>query len=609
MSIKKTPILYNLFFVIGLLFSIFYIQNKMSQVKEQDYRNEVSRVNIYIKNLIKNHQKSSMAIAITLADSINIKELKNPKKFPSFQKKLYLISEQLRKNNNYKKFWIQIVDNRGISLVRSWTQKHNDSLLKARKDIVEMIKNPRQFSNITVGKFSTAFKAMIPIYDKNNHYIASLEISTHFDSLIKELKTIGFETTLLVDKKYKKNLTHSLTKFFIDDYYVANKNFNRHILSFIKTVGIEYILSLKSYIIANNNLLIVYHIHDIYGEEMDYLILTKNKNLLNFQSLKFFVQSLKYILSTILLLLVTLILFLYYQRQSTEKQKLYFKNILDSTSDIIIISNIDKIIDVNRSFFNFFSNYKNLNDFKNDQGDSISALFIEEEGFVSNHTNNMLWINYIIQHAKTLHKIKINYHKKTYCFYIQVKALNEPQSDLYTIVLTNITQLEEYKNQLEYVSKTDALTKIGNRHYFKKEIDKIFYQALDGDFYLSIVMLDIDYFKKVNDTYGHDIGDKVLIKLSQEINKRIEKSDIFCRYGGEEFIILMPQCSMDRATLKSQEIRKYIETMPISPIKIITMSFGVTQLIKGDTIDTFLKRVDEALYQSKKNGRNCVTAI
>ena len=122
-----------------------------------------------------------------------------------------------------------------------------------------------------------------------------------------------------------------------------------------------------------------------------------------------------------------------------------------------------------------------------------------------------------------------------------------------------------------------------------------------------MVMFDIDFFKDINDNFGHDVGDEVLKHLSDIVAKRLRESDIFARWGGEEFIILLKACSKEDACNFAQNLRSNIEDA-IFPNEIkITCSFGVTATLPDDSIKTFLKRVDELLYQSKRNGRNQVT--
>ena len=128
-----------------------------------------------------------------------------------------------------------------------------------------------------------------------------------------------------------------------------------------------------------------------------------------------------------------------------------------------------------------------------------------------------------------------------------------------------------------------------------------------GD-HLSLIMLDIDQFKAVNDTYGHNIGDKVLIILTELISKKLRTNDVFSRWGGEEFMILLPRTDVDIAYKKAQELRKVIEEYSDKTIPSITASFGVTEILETDKEQSSFKRVDEALYGAKIK-RNDVVKI
>jgi diguanylate cyclase (GGDEF)-like protein len=122
-------------------------------------------------------------------------------------------------------------------------------------------------------------------------------------------------------------------------------------------------------------------------------------------------------------------------------------------------------------------------------------------------------------------------------------------------------------------------------------------------------MFDIDHFKQVNDNYGHDIGDKVLIKITNEVSKTIRETDIFARWGGEEFMILTPDTNLESAIGLAERTRRNIEMEEINKVGQITCSFGVTCFKKGDTFNSFVKRADNALYQDKESGRNKVINI
>ncbi|MFT9497917.1 GGDEF domain-containing protein [Anaerosolibacter sp.] len=160
------------------------------------------------------------------------------------------------------------------------------------------------------------------------------------------------------------------------------------------------------------------------------------------------------------------------------------------------------------------------------------------------------------------------------------------------------------KDTLEYLVNYDGLTKLYNRRYFNeylgREISVVERYAKD----LSMIMFDIDHFKKVNDTYGHDIGDSVLKELSNLVQNHIRQSDMLARIGGEEFVVVAPETDGDCALLLSEKIRKIVEEHDFMHVGKITISLGVTQFTQGDCSDSIYKRADTALYKAKKNGRN-----
>ncbi len=119
-------------------------------------------------------------------------------------------------------------------------------------------------------------------------------------------------------------------------------------------------------------------------------------------------------------------------------------------------------------------------------------------------------------------------------------------------------------------------------------------------------MLDIDKFKDFNDSYGHQIGDEILKDLSKIIIKKTRSIDSFARWGGEEFIIILPNTTLENATIVADSLRKYIQNHTFVHNLRVTSSFGVAQFCENDTKETIMKKVDDALYRAKKNGRNRV---
>lgn len=166
-----------------------------------------------------------------------------------------------------------------------------------------------------------------------------------------------------------------------------------------------------------------------------------------------------------------------------------------------------------------------------------------------------------------------------------------------------------FHNRLETMAMTDELTGIGNRTLF----DFLLGQALklrarDGK-PLSVVLLDIDYFKRVNDTFGHLEGDRVIKATTDVVARTVRDSDVVCRWGGEELIILASNCGLDSALTLADKIRVAVESADLvnePTIAPLTISAGVAEVQTDETIEGLLKRVDSALYQAKDDGRNCV---
>jgi diguanylate cyclase (GGDEF)-like protein len=117
-------------------------------------------------------------------------------------------------------------------------------------------------------------------------------------------------------------------------------------------------------------------------------------------------------------------------------------------------------------------------------------------------------------------------------------------------------------------------------------------------------MMDADYFKNINDIYGHSVGDKVLIQLTELIRKGIRKTDILARYGGEEFAVLMPGTEAEGAFEIADRLRNSIASYEFPVCKEVTCSFGVAEFSETDTIDSFVQKADIALYEAKSKGRN-----
>ena len=180
-------------------------------------------------------------------------------------------------------------------------------------------------------------------------------------------------------------------------------------------------------------------------------------------------------------------------------------------------------------------------------------------------------------------------------------------------IQTQQKQLEDANIALEKIAYSDPLTGLLNRRYFDDIVQKEASLMNRKGHTSCLIMLDLDFFKKINDAYGHSVGDSLLIQMGKLLSQSIRKHDTLCRLGGEEFIILLPRTSLDRTLLVAERLRKTIElyTFLIEEHDLlITASFGVAALSSSgeNNLSHHYRLADNALYQAKHSGRNCVKA-
>lgn len=607
---KKFPVVVFLIFgIIAVSFLGWYIKSEITSLKNQQYKTQSLKLKQELAQLIEAKKTSSLAIAISLSQDLYLKNvLKGTTDDVDLAKNFKLVSAKLRKYTDYKNVWIQIINKKGVSLVRSWRKKKPDPLANVRADLKEMIEDPKVMSTTSVGKFSMAFKSMVPIFDdESKEFLGVIETVTHFNSIVKELQKVDTSSLILADKRYKDQLTKAITKKFINGYYVVNFDIDQEKTDMLEQAGIENFLHTSDFTIYKNFLITTYIIKDIYNQDMGYYILMKDLDSFHYKNIDNFLNNIAIIAFIGFVLTMIIIFTLYKRKHDIERQKMYYQDILDSSSDMIVISDTNELIDVNKAFFDFFDEYKTLYEFTKKHG-CLCNFFEEEEGFLHKQMGEYSWIEYAYMHNTAEHKVKIMHKGRPYYFSMRIKELINSTQKLYTIVLTDITKMKIYQDELEHLSQTDTLTNIGNREYFKQSIPKEMDRAKRYKHNLSLIMLDIDFFKNINDTYGHDIGDIALVKMTQTVQDLLRRTDIFCRYGGEEFMILLPESSTMETAILAERIRAHVEKMHISPIEKMTISIGLTEMHNDDTVESFIKRVDKALYRSKNEGRNRITS-
>ncbi|MFZ2170096.1 MAG: diguanylate cyclase [Methylococcaceae bacterium] len=181
--------------------------------------------------------------------------------------------------------------------------------------------------------------------------------------------------------------------------------------------------------------------------------------------------------------------------------------------------------------------------------------------------------------------------------------------NLIRIYVMDITQRKRDEEEIRLLATTDSLTGIANRREFNRiltsETDRVRRYGKP----LSLVMYDIDFFKRVNDTFGHDVGDTVLQAVTGLVKENIRTVDVVARWGGEEFMVLMPASNLAAARSMAEKLRQTIAQYRFDKVDKITVSFGVTEFELQDDSNSLLKRADDALYQAKERGRNRVETL
>ena len=284
------------------------------------------------------------------------------------------------------------------------------------------------------------------------------------------------------------------------------------------------------------------------------------------------------------------------------KEKEFTQNILDLQNNFIMVTDSHQAISVNKALLNFLS-LNSLYEFQEKFG-CLAYNFVKEDGYfsVDSVEDRFSWI-------ETLEKklededivVKIIKNEQEYIFTIKANQYY----DYYIITLTDITQITNQALEYKHEASFDKLTQIYNRNMFHKMIDAKIALTKLQKLPLSFIILDIDHFKQVNDTHGHLVGDEVLKHLVNLIKKHTRDSDVFARWGGEEFVLAF-DVDIDKCMNIAQSLRKHIEQEKFDVVGQITCSFGITNFRKNDNLESMTKRADDALYESKNTGRNKV---
>ena len=535
---------------------------------------------------------------------------------------------ELLKHLNVNQFHFHTYD--GKSLLRFHAPEFSaDSLISIRKTIRDVINTNKASSGLEGGRAYSGFRYVFPIID-NNDYLGSVEFSITFDAIEKQLNKrlnlLGTELILKKEYSYDKVFKAYRSLFVPSElnssYFLENSSILKGKLliegnelikhlscsvsrdkifidKFSKhkdfAVPIEY--NSKGYIVLFLN------IKNTDNKDAGYIVAYKEFKELIFINKHYKNLTILGLIGFFIFFVLILIIFFQIKKMEDEAQRL--KKFIDIQDNIVILTDGKQFYFANRSFLEFF-NYESFEDFLKEHR-CICDFFIESEDFFSLRDvkpDEANWVEFMLNLPPRKRVVSmLDATSTAHAFSVSIAKYD---NEKYVISFNDITDSMQEKLELQNQMVKDQLTDAYNRIYFDENIEKLLKLHKIKKLKTGIIFFDIDHFKNVNDTYGHDVGDYVLEALVNIIKKHIRNNDKLIRWGGEEFIIIAPINSIDELKRVAEHLRTSVEEHRFNVVEHITCSFGVDIYKDGENILQTIKRADEKLYIAKERGRNMV---
>ncbi len=618
-------LLLSLFISEVLLFMILS-WDKQSRIKE--YLADITNSFDAEYNVLYHSFQDKAFIAFdALIDKQEIKEImkdaihRAPQEEDIYRQKLYdLLSKDYSKLKEYgfKQVHFHLPNNHSFLRMHA-PEKYGDDLSSFRHTVVYVNDTHKKISGFEEGMADDGYRFVFPLMDQDM-YLGSVELSFSMHAFTAYLKD-GFIDTefilaknVLIQEKKEPYLSMAIDPDFVIDKRYANKEFvfaydkkfhdmyqKDHEHSFSLRQMIDDRCYIKTFIPVQN---------PATNELSGYLITLSEGKYIEQISYNFWIAF-------ITLGMMLAFIFRRYMQERTFKEKIKVKNkklslanlqlktILDAQKDMIILTDGVKMVDTNKKVLDFFG-FDSL-DTMIDRYQCICNFFLKHKEYfhldlVPEGTD---WIHYV--QTLPLEKRVVNIvGKDMVARAFQVNITHYDHDSGAIISFSDITDIVLQQRMLEYKAAHDQLTDIYNRQKIDEVLETLCLYAGRRKESVGVIMFDIDHFKKVNDTYGHDAGDEVLKVLATVVKSTIREGDIFGRWGGEEFILILRHTTLEETEKKARRLCQKVEKFKREDIPQVTISLGVTSLYGDDTPKSLFKRADLALYMAKEQGRNRV---
>ena len=418
----------------------YYILDKQKILLDSTYNLTNTNILKLTEKFLDNKINTTLAIALSLVKDYELHKLMATQEYDKFN--YNDISQQIKDNTKFKNIWIQIIDKNGNSIYRSWSDKKGDNLF-FRKDLKNFVEDKKVSTSISVGLYSMTIKARAPIIDEENNFLGALEIISQFNSIANDLKENKIDSVIIADKKYNEIIQLPFSKIFIDDYYVANVNVNKELITYLQRNKIEKYLKINNYIIENNYLISKFDLYNNKNERLGYILNFVKLNDIDIRIVESF--KIQTIMISAIVLIIMLFLFLIYLYTSYLRLLKIQENkkeaILNSQENIIVITLGNEIIDANQRLYDFFINTKDLESFKKTYK-CICSTFIDMQDdiyIIEKYYNGKNWAEYILANPDKNFRVAIkNMQDKIRHFSIKCSIVKNEEFIIATF--TDITQ-------------------------------------------------------------------------------------------------------------------------------------------------------------------------
>ncbi|MFA6192398.1 MAG: diguanylate cyclase [Sulfurimonas sp.] len=518
---------------------------------------------------------------------------------------LYMLTKErwaILQQENPHLIVLQFHNSDGTSLLRVHQPTlYGDDIAKKRETLSEIHSRQKLLYGFEEGRAGFVFRVLVPIFN-NEEYIGAIEFGVSAQNLAELIKhDTNLDALFFTHKSYIgkfKELKESTT---IGDF--ISLNMPKALLPLFNKYKKIYSMLDNSFIDFDGHLyyLSTTQIKNYKGNEIGLLVFLNQMD--DFEEYIKGIALSSLLITLTLIVIVAIFVHFLYNRISGKMnfQELFNQTVLDAIPSPIIVTDGKELILANQTFLLYFK-YKSIDAFKKEH-QCVCEYF--EEGdtdeFLMPNKDDRIWTEYVFHNPEKNHKVKITINDTTTVFDVKLSVLQYNNAARYVVVFTDISSLQS-------LSTNDSLTGIANRLHFGMVYEHLISMAKREHSDLGVIFFDIDHFKKINDNHGHLVGDSVLKSISNLVQHKTRKSDIFARWGGEEFIILLPNTPLESCIVIAEGIRLAIANQDFVNSLRVTCSFGVATLRENESSIELIKRVDSLLYEAKELGRNRVVS-